>query len=65
MKDTKITKDGKTYLISQRMTENRWFWLFTIYEIDAETNKVKNLLGKRQAMRIEDALDDVLKEANR
>lgn len=62
MKDITINKNGKTYVLSQRATENRWFWLYTIYEIDPKTNKIINMLGKRQAMKPEDALEDVLKE---
>ena len=62
MKDTRIEKNGKTYIATSEITDNRWFWKYSIYEIDKDTNTIKNFLGKRIAMNIEDALEDVLKE---
>ena len=61
MKDIRIEKDGKAYILAARMTENRFFWLFTIYEVDPTINRIIYMLGKRTAMTPEEALLDVLK----
>ena len=62
MKDTRIERNGKTYIVTSEITDNRWFSKYSIYEIDKETNTVNNFLGKRIAMNLEEALNDVLKE---